>query len=104
MVGIRSWFAKIDTMFFKGDVTIKVSDVNGQYKFELELPSDVDIPDFEIYDITEDGDTLNAKASVSLLPGKEVDISITFEGDTANGFLKIPYLGKIKIKDAKKIA
>ncbi len=104
MIGLGNWLAHIDTMFFKGDVTIKVSDNNGAYAFDLELPSDIDIPEFKIYDITEDGNTLNAKATVDLLQGKVIDISFTFEGDTANGFLKIPYIGKIKVKDAKKIS
>ncbi|HOD02359.1 MAG: hypothetical protein BWY46_01807 [Firmicutes bacterium ADurb.Bin300] len=104
MIGLGNWLAHVDTMFFKGDAIIKVYDKNGEYGFDLELPSDMDIPEFKIYDITEDGNTLNAKASVDLLQGKEIDLSFTFEGDTASGFLKIPYIGKIKIKEAKKIS
>ena len=103
MVGIGKWLAHVDTMFFTGDAVICVSDNNGEYAFDLELPSDMDIPEFKIYGITEDGNTLNAKASVELLQGKEIDLSFTFEGDTASGFIKIPYIGKIKIKEAKKI-
>ncbi len=104
MIGLGNWLAHIDTMFFKGDATIKVANVNGEYSFDLELPSDIDIPEFKIYDITEDGNTLNAKATVDLLQGKVIELSFTFEGDTANGFLKIPYIGKIKVKDAKKVS
>lgn len=104
MIGLGNWLAHVDTMFFKGDVVIKVTDNGGEYGFELELPDDIDLPEYKIYDITEDGNTLNAKASVDLLQGKEIDISFTFEGDTASGFLKIPYVGKIKIKEAKKVS
>lgn len=104
MVGIGKWLAHVDTMFFKGDATITVADNGGEYSFDLELPSDVDIPDFKIYDITEDGgNALNAKASVSLLPNKEIEIHFEFDGDKANGFIKIPFIGKIKVKDAEKI-
>lgn len=104
MIGIGNWLAHVDTMFFKGDVTIKITDNNGEYGFDIDLPSDIDVPEFKIYDITEDGDTLNAKASVEILQGKEIEISFTFDGDTASGFLKAPYIGKIKIKEAKKVA
>ena len=103
MVGLGKWLAHVDTMFFTGDAIITVGNTSGEYSFDLELPSDIDIPEFKIYDITEDGNTLNAKASVDILQGKVIELSFTFEGDTANGFIKIPFIGKIKIKDAKKI-
>ncbi len=104
MLGLGKWLAKIDNMFFKGDAVFTISGSDGNYDFKLELPNgEFDIPDIDIYDITEDGDTLNAKATVSLLPGKEIDVSLTFCGDSCNGFLKIPFIGKIKLKDAQKI-
>ena len=72
---------------------------------EIELQgADFDMPDFELKNVREDGNTLLANATTSLLPGKEIDVELTFENNKCNGFLKIPFIGKIKIKDAEKIA
>jgi hypothetical protein len=61
------------------------------------------MPDFKLSDVKEDGNTLTAKATTSLLPDKEIDVELTFEDDVCNGFLKIPFIGKVKIKNAVKI-
>ncbi len=104
MVGLGKYKANINNMFFKGDAIFELENDNGQYELEIELVNaDFDMPDFELKDIIEDGDTLNAKATTSLLPGKEIEISLTFENDKCNGFLKIPFVGKVRIKDAVKI-
>ncbi len=105
MIGLGSWLAHVDTMFYKGNISFRILNKNGGYAFDYDLPEGIDeIPEIKIFDITEDGDTLNLKASVDLLPGKDIDASLTFDGDTASGFIKIPYTGKIKVKDIQKIA
>ncbi len=105
MIGIGSWLAHVDTMFFKGDISFKILDKNGEYAFEYALPAEIDdVPETKFFDIKEDDDTLNLKAAVDLIPGKDIDASFTFSGDTASGFIKIPYIGKIKIKDIQKTA
>ena len=53
--------------------------------------------------IVDSGGTLDAKATVAILPGKEIDIHLTFDEDGCNGYLKIPFVGKIKIKNAVRI-
>ncbi len=104
MIGLGKYKTSINNMFFKGDAIFELENDNGKYELELELiGADFDIPDFELKDVTEDGETLLAKAVTSLLPGKEIDISLTFENDKCNGFIKIPFVGKVKIKDAVKI-
>ncbi len=103
MIGLGKWGGRVDTIFFKGDVVLIIADKDGQYDFDIELNADIDIPDFRFYDIVEEGNTLKGKGEVSLLPGKVIDAELTFNGDTMDGFLKIPYVGKIKIKDGKKI-
>ena len=104
MIGLGKWGGRVDTIFFKGDVVIIISDKDGEYDFGIELDAaNIDIPDFRFYDITEEGNVLKGKGEVSLLPGKVIDAELTFEGDTMSGFLKIPYVGKIKIKDGKKV-
>lgn len=104
MLGYGNWLAKIDTMFYTGDALLKISGTADDYQVELELPGNsADIPDFRIFDVSAEGDTLICKAEVSAIPGKYADISLTFEDDTCNGFIKVPFLGKIRIKDAKRV-
>lgn len=101
MIGIGTWSFNVDTMFFRGEAQIKIFDNGGEYGFEVKIPGE-DIPEIIVKDVVEDGNTLNAVGNISLLKGKDIPVSLTFEGDTANGFLKVPYVGKIKLKDGKK--
>ena len=105
MIGIGTWSCRIDTLFFKGEATIKIFDNNGDYGVELQIP-DVDIPDVKILsiDADEEAKTVDATAEVSLLPGKEIECHFEFEDDTFVGHLKIPFLGKVRLKDGKKVA
>ncbi len=104
MLGIGKYRAQINNMFFKGEAIFEFKDNGGKYDIEIELKdADVDMPEIIISDTVEDNNTLTAKATSPMFPGKEVDISLTFENDKCNGFLKIPFVGKVKIKDAVKI-
>ncbi len=103
MLGLGKWACNVNTMFFSGEVKLEVVDNNGEYGFELDLPG-VDVPDIEIKKVEEDDDTINATVATSLLPGKDIELSITFDDDTFDGFIKIPFLGKVKLKDGHKIA
>lgn len=103
MIGIGTWMCHVDTMLFKGDAKIKIYDNGGQYGFDLDV-KDIDIPDIDVKDIVEDGDTLTATATTSMLPGKEIPITLTFDGDTVEGSLKVPFVGKVKLKNGRKIA
>jgi len=102
MLGLGKWACNVNTMFFSGEVKLEVVDNNGEYGFELDLP-DVDVPDIEIKKVEEDDDTINATVATSLLPGKDIELSITFDDDTFDGFIKIPFLGKVKLKDGRRI-
>ena len=105
MIGLGKWQAEINNIIFKGSAVFTISDENGEYKINLELPGeDLGISDIEIKNVQEDGDTLTAEATVDIIPGgKACEVSLTFTDDICNGFLKVPFIGKIKIKDAKKI-
>ena len=103
MIGIGTWMCHVDTMLFKGDAKIKIFDNGGQYGFDLDV-KDIDLPDIAVKDIVEDGDTLTATAITSMLPGKEIPITLTFDGDTVDGSLKVPFVGKVKLKNGRKIA
>lgn len=103
MIGLGTWACNVNTMFFSGEAKIKVFDDNGKYGFELDVPG-VTVPDVEVKKIEEDGDTINAVVQTSLLPNKDIELTVTFDGDEFDGFVKIPFLGKVKFKDGHRVA
>lgn len=103
MIGLGTWQCSVDTMFFSGTATIHVFDNNGEYGFELKVP-DIDIPNIYVKEVVEEGNTINAVATTDVLPGKDLTLSLEFNGDTFTGFVKVPFIGKVKIQDGKKIA
>ena len=104
MLGIGKWLCKVNSMFYRGEVTLNIADNNGEYDITIEIDADFDMPDYKIYDVVTEGNTVTAKAEVSLLPGKVVDVSFTIENDVLTGVLKVPFMGKIKITDGRKVA
>ncbi len=104
MIGIGNKYkVKINNMFFKGDAVFAIDCDDGKYEMEIELDgAEFEMP-IEIIEAVEDDDTFIAKATTTILPEKVIDISLTFEDDKCNGYLKIPFVGKVKIKDAVKI-
>lgn len=102
MIGLGKWSVRVDTMMFRGTATINVFDNNGEYGFELDA-SGIDIPDVKVSNVVENGNKLDAVATTSALPGKEVPLSLEFNGYEVTGFLKVPFIGKVKLKDGKKI-
>ncbi len=101
MLGLGKWHCSVDTMFFSGDVELTVKDNNGEYEFEIDLPG-IDVPDYQVKSVEEDGNTVKAVVHVPMI-GKDADLNVTFDGDTFNGFLKIPFLGKVKFKDGYRV-
>jgi len=89
-------------MFYNGAAILDISDNGGEYDIKCDLP-DMEIPEIKIGSVTEDGDTLNAIASTDMLKGKDIPCAVTFDGDSAEGFLKVPFLGKLKLQDGEKI-
>ncbi|MBQ8183618.1 MAG: hypothetical protein IJ025_06945 [Clostridia bacterium] len=98
--------AKINNMFFKGDAVFGITYTDGKYGMEIDLEgAEFDMP-VEIIEAQleySEENTFIAKATTELLPEKIIDITLTFEDDKCNGFLKIPFIGKVKIKDAVKV-
>lgn len=102
MIGLGKWACSVNTMFFSGEVKLNVFDNNGEYGFKVEIPG-IQIPDIEIKSVEEDDDTVNAVVQTSLLPGKDIELNVTFDGDEFDGFLKIPFIGKVKFKDGHRV-
>jgi len=91
-------------MFFKGEATFKIFDNNGEYGFEMDVEGGQELPEAENIEVTEDGNTLTVTFQVAQLPGKDLSIYVEFEEDSFFGYMKIPFVGKIKFKDGKRIA
>lgn len=105
MLGIGKWLCKVNSMFYRGDVTLNIADNNGEYDITIEIDADFDMPDYKIFDVVTEGNTVTAKAEVSLLPGKIIDVSFTIdENEVLSGVLKVPFMGKIKITEGRKVA
>lgn len=101
MIGIGKWEIPVNSMFFKGTAQITVKDIDGSYDFSFSLPGH-NLPEFDIYNIVTDGNTLSADATCDLLKGKSIHVDVTFDGDKCSGIVKGPMGVKIKI-DGKRI-
>lgn len=101
MVALGKWACTVDSMFFRGEVIVNILEKDGSYDFELELPG-VDVPDYTIKSIEVTDDHLSAVVSVSML-GKDAQLDIDFEDDSFTGLIKIPFIGKIKLKDGHRV-
>lgn len=103
MIGLGTWLCSVSTLFFSGDVELKIYDKNGEYGFKIFIP-DFESPDISVKDVEEDEDTLIATVETSVLEGKDITLKFTFAEDTFDGFIKIPMLGKVKLKKCKRIS
>lgn len=101
MVGLGKWACTVDSMLFRGEVIVNILEKNGEYDFELELPG-VDIPEYTIKSIEVTDDSLSAVVSIAML-GKDAKLDIDFDDDSFTGVLKLPLIGKIKLKDGHRV-
>ena len=109
MLGLGTWEFFVDTMFYRGRVLLTVADKDGDYDISIDIPG-MDVPDFKVTSLaaeegnTETNGTVTGTAQTDLLRGKDIPFSITFDGDSADGFLKVPFMGKFTMRDGKRIA
>ena len=103
MIGLGKWTGEIDTSLISGSAIVEICDNNGEYDFSVTVPSLKKLPNFKVYDIIEDGNRLSGKAEIELMGKMNVDISVEINGDSFTGYLQVPFLGKIEIKNGKKI-
>ena len=103
MIGLGKWTGEIETSLISGSAIVEICDNNGEYDFSVTVPSLKKLPNFKVYDIVEDGNRLSGKAEIELMGKMTVDISVEINGDSFTGYLQVPFLGKIEIKNGKKI-
>ena len=102
MIGIGKWKFNVDTMFYRGEAYLIISEKDGKPDIELDLPGQ-QVPDFAVSGLEYEGSTVTGMIQTSMLKGKDIPFSCTFEGDTANGFLKIPFIGKVKLNNGERV-
>ena len=105
MIGLGTWVTSVNMMIFKGDITVVIADKDGQYDIDFQLPDKLKDVKIRTYDIVEEGNTLRGKGEITMLPGKELEAEVTFNGDTFEGMLRIPFMKRnIPLKNGHKIA
>ena len=101
-IGLGSWEGRVSTLFFKGTVHCNVAYENGAYQFSLEIP-DVPVPAYTITSVQKvSSDTLEVHAEIKDLQNREAVLTATFHGDSFDCTVKIPFFGKVKIKDGRR--
>lgn len=105
MTGIGTWTATVNTIYIKGDVTIIISENNGEYDVAVELPGRFAAAKLSFSEITADGETLRGKGELMLNPKRSLsaEAEITFDGDEFTGSIKITMAGVIKLKNGHRI-
>lgn len=104
MIGLGKWTGDIETSMISGSAVVEISDNNGEYGFSVETDSLKTIPNFTVYDVTESGNTLSGKADIEIMGKISVQIFVEFTSDTTfKGYIKVPFIGKLEIKNGRKI-
>ena len=105
MIGLGTWVTSVNMMIFKGDITVVIADKDGQYDIDFQLPDKLKDVKIRTYDIVENGNTLKGKGEITMLPGKELEAEVTFNGDTFEGVLRIPFMKRtIELKNGHRIS
>ncbi len=103
MIGLGKWSGDIETSVISGNAIVEIKDNNGEYDFSVTVPSLKKIPDFRVYNIKENGNCLSGKAEIDFMGKMTVDVFAEINGDTFTGYIKVPFFGKIEIKNGRKI-
>ncbi|MBR2414999.1 MAG: hypothetical protein IKB13_10910 [Clostridia bacterium] len=108
MIGLGKWqgTVNIQILKFSGDVFITISDVDGAYNVDIQLPKQLEKVKLSFDKIEEIGDNeLKGKGKLLTPAGRELafEAGVTFDGDEMGGYLKIA-IANIKIKNGHRIA
>ncbi len=103
MIGLGKWTGDIETSMISGSAIVEITDNNGEYDFSVTVPSLKKLPNFRVYNIKENGNSLSGKAEIDLMGKMTVDVSVEINGDIFTGYIKVPFFGKIEIKNGRKI-
>ena len=100
MLGLGKWKFDLKTMIYTGEAQIELYDNNGQYGLRI-LKPEMETPQITVKELVEKDDTIKAVISVSLLPHSNLTLVFQFTDNTVEGYVKVPFLGKIPIKGVR---
>lgn len=103
MIGLGKWTGDIDAGKMSATAIVDIWDNNGEYAFNISVPSMEKLPDFTVFDVKEDGNRLTGKAKIAVMGSLTVEISAEFHEDTFDAEIKIPFMGKLPIKNGRRI-
>lgn len=107
MIGLGKWqgTVNIQILKFSGDVFITISDNDGAYNVDIQLPPQLEKVKLRFDTIEEIGETgLRGKGKLLTPAGRELafEAGVDFDGDEMGGYLKIA-IANIKIKNGHRI-
>ena len=104
MLGIGTWEFPVSIMGYSGMVQMGITDNGGTYGFALRVPGrQQHTPPVSVRSVRENGNTLHIVARIPQFPGKDIPVSVTFNGDRASGVIKAPFVGTIHLRNGRKI-
>ncbi len=98
MLETSRWILHIDNMFMHEDLTGQIN-INPDGSFDIFAVTEKGLKPFpkEVAEkLSINGDTIEAEVSNDGMPGMKIKIAVTFKGDKAEGYFKVPILGKLK--------
>lgn len=98
MLETSRWILHIDNMFMHEDLTGQIN-VAGDGSFEIFAVTDKGLKPFpkEVAEkLSINGDTIEAEISNDEMPGMKIKVAVTFKDEKAEGYFKLPILGKMK--------
>jgi len=104
MLGIGTWEFPVNTMSYRGMVRMDITDNGGKYGFALRVPGQRRIPPVAVRGVRENGNTLHIVARVPQFPNTDIPVTLTFDGNTASGTVKAPFVGVVNLSNGRKIA
>lgn len=104
MIGLGRWACGLDTPMIEEDGVVQISEKEGEYVFRL-LARDKNIPDYKVETIKEkDDDTLIISLTIDGIPEEnKVIIHATFSDDKLTGYIRLPFIGRLKITNGRRI-
>ncbi|MBQ6268419.1 MAG: hypothetical protein IJK64_11700 [Clostridia bacterium] len=97
MIGLGTWKFDLKTMIFTGEVRLEVFDNAGQYGLRILQPA-METPQITVKELKETDDTVKAVISTALVPHADLTLVATFAGDRVEGYVKVPFIGKVPLK------
>lgn len=90
MIGLGKWKARVDHMFFKGDVILEIKDKDGEYDFDIELNADMELPISASMISLKKEIPSRVRAKFHFFPAKRSKLSLSSKATRCPAILKLP--------------